>query len=85
MSGHSMGGGASVLAAAADPRVRTLANLAAAETNPSAIGASASLAIPLCLISGSQDTIVPPGGNGQLMYENASPPRQLPLILGGHH
>jgi hypothetical protein len=80
-----MGGGASILAAAADPRVRTLANLAAAETNPSAISASASLAIPVCLISGSQDTIVPHGNNGQLMYDDAPPPRQLPLILGGYH
>jgi dienelactone hydrolase len=40
VSGHSMGGGASILAAAADARIKAVANLAAAETNPSAIQAS---------------------------------------------
>ena len=33
--GHSMGGGASVLAASYNPRITALSNLAAAETNPS--------------------------------------------------
>lgn len=38
ISGHSMGGGASILAASADSRIKAVANLAAAETNPSAKG-----------------------------------------------
>lgn len=85
MSGHSMGGGASILATAADARVKALANLAAAETNPSAIAAMASVAVPLSLISGSQDTIVPVGSNGQLMYAAGDAPRLLPVIQGGYH
>lgn len=85
MSGHSMGGGASLLATAADSRVRTVANLAAADTNPSAINAASLLAVPVCLITGSEDTIVPPQNHGQLMYSAAPPPRQLPLIAGGYH
>ena len=85
MSGHSMGGGASLLATAADSRVRTVANLAAADTNPSAIDAAGLLAVPVCLITGSEDTIVPPQNHGQLMYNAAPPPRQLPLIVGGYH
>jgi len=85
MSGHSMGGGASILATAADPRVKALANLAAAETNPSAISAMQNVTVPVSLIAGSQDTIVPPANNGQLMYNNARAPRQLPIILGGYH
>lgn len=85
MSGHSMGGGASILATAADARVKALANLAAAETNPSAISAMTNIAVPVSLVAGSEDSIVPPGSNGQLMYNNARPPRQLPIILGGYH
>jgi dienelactone hydrolase len=85
LSGHSMGGGASILAAAADARVRALANLAAAETSPSAIAAMASLVVPVALISGSQDTITPIGTNTQPMYANGQAPKQLPAILGGFH
>lgn len=85
LSGHSMGGGASILAAAADPRVRALANLAAAETNPSAVAAMADVRIPAALIAGSQDTIVPVGSHGQLMYAAGLAPKQLPIIVGGFH
>ncbi|MCW5936659.1 MAG: hypothetical protein KIT11_05065 [Fimbriimonadaceae bacterium] len=84
-SGHSMGGGASILAASADPRIKALANLAAAETNPSAIAAMASVTAPASLIAGSEDGIVPPSTNGQRMYENGGPPRQLPVVTGGWH
>lgn len=85
MSGHSMGGGAAVLATVGDPRVKALATLAAANTNPSAINASASLAVPHRLISGSNDTITPPANHGVLMYNNTPGVRQLPMIEGGYH
>ncbi|MFD0593191.1 dienelactone hydrolase family protein [Catellatospora coxensis] len=52
LSGHSMGGGASVLAAARNPAVTTVANLAAAETNPSAATAAASVRVPMMLVAG---------------------------------
>lgn len=84
-SGHSMGGGASILATAADPRIKALANLAAAETNPSAIAAMPNVAVPFSLISGSQDSIVPPGTNGQRMYDAGGTPKTLPNITGGFH
>lgn len=85
LSGHSMGGGCSVLAAAADSRVRAVANLAAANTNPSAIDAMALVVVPVSLISGTHDSIVPVGSHGRLLYQNGSAPRQLPCILGGWH
>ena len=85
VSGHSMGGGASMLCAAGDPRVGVVANLAAAETSTSAIAAAGSITAPTFLIAGSQDSIVPVGSNGQLMYNNAAGPRQLPVITGGFH
>lgn len=83
--GHSMGGGASILATAADSRIKALANLAAAETNPSATGAMAQVRVPTVLLSGSADTIVPVASNGQTMYANGTAPRLLPVIQGGWH
>ncbi|MBK8812525.1 MAG: alpha/beta hydrolase [Acidobacteria bacterium] len=84
-SGHSMGGGASILAASQDPRIKALANLAAAETNPSAVNAMPSVTVPASLISASSDTIVPVASNGQLMFNAGPPPKLLPVIQGGWH
>ncbi len=85
LSGHSMGGGCSILAAADDSRIKAVANLAAAETNPSAIDAMAFLTAPVSLICGSDDAIVPVSSHGQLMYDNGKAPKQLPIIIGGYH
>jgi hypothetical protein len=59
VSGHSMGGGASLLGAADDPSITAVANLAAAETNPSAIAAAAGITAPALLFSGSNDCVTP--------------------------
>ncbi|HRJ50943.1 MAG TPA: hypothetical protein PKU91_10430, partial [Phycisphaerales bacterium] len=85
MSGHSMGGGCAILAADDDPRVKALAPLAAADTNPSSKTAALSVPCPSMYIDGSQDTIVPPGPNGQVMYANTPAPKRRALILGGFH
>ncbi|MFZ4574753.1 MAG: alpha/beta hydrolase family protein [Phycisphaerales bacterium] len=85
MSGHSMGGGASILATADDPRVKALANLAAAETNPSATAAIPRIRVPVSLIAGESDGIVPVASNGQAMYNAAAAPKLLPIIRGGFH
>jgi dienelactone hydrolase len=84
-SGHSMGGGCSILAAAADPRIRAVANLAAANTNPSAIAQMSTVAVPVSLIAGSSDTITPVQQHGMQMYAAGSAPKLLPLIQGGWH
>lgn len=83
--GHSMGGGATILAAAGDARIKAIAPMAPAETNPSAISAMASVQVPARLVCGTQDTIVPTATNGQSMYNAAAGPRQLLSILGGWH
>lgn len=83
-SGHSMGGGASVLAAAADARIVAVANLAAAETNPSAQAAMASVTVPVRVIAGSEDTIVS-AASTELIHDAAPGPRQFALIAGGSH
>ena len=85
VGGHSMGGGASILAAAADPRIVAVVPLAAADTNPSSIAASSQVAAPVRFIVGSEDSIVPPGPSSGPMYANAPGPRQLVSITGGSH
>lgn len=85
MAGHSMGGGSSVLAAAVDPRVKALALLAAAETDPSAIAQMPNIGMPVRLLSGNEDGIVDWETNTQAMYDAGRPPRQRQLILGGWH
>ncbi|QYK47902.1 MAG: hypothetical protein KF838_14065 [Phycisphaeraceae bacterium] len=84
-SGHSMGGGASILAAAADSRIRALAPLAPAETSPSAAAAAANLSIPFTAIVGTRDTITPTASHGQLMYNAAPGPRRMISQIGGFH
>ena len=85
LSGHSMGGGCAVLAASADARLRAVVTLAAANTNPSAVAASPLVTAPSSFVSGSQDSIVPVGSHGQLMYGATVTARTLPLIIGGFH
>jgi predicted dienelactone hydrolase len=84
-SGHSMGGGAAMLAAKDDPRERALVTLAAANTNPSSNAAMSSIVTPTMLIVGSNDSIVPPNGSATVQYANAVGPRQIRSITGGGH
>ncbi len=86
VSGHSMGGGAAVLAAAMDPRIRTVATLAAAETRPSAIAAAASISASALFIAASDDAITPVDAHQRPMYSaKSSGPAQLRIIEGGSH
>ena len=84
--GHSMGGGASFLAADSDPGVTAIANLAAAETNPSAISAAASITAPALIFSGSNDCVTPPGSHQTPMYDSlVSDCRTRVTLTGGSH
>ncbi|MFD8530736.1 alpha/beta hydrolase family protein [Streptosporangium canum] len=85
LSGHSMGGGASVLAAARNSAVRTVTNLAAAETNPSAKAAAATTAVPMQLVAGTNDSVAGPSGNQIPIYNAKLAPKQLRTIIGGFH
>lgn len=84
-SGHSMGGGASILATKDDPRIKALAPTAPADTSPSSIAAMSAVPVPTRLIVGSQDSIVPPATSAMPMYANAAGPKQLLSIQGGFH
>ena len=67
--GHSMGGGAAFLAAEANPNITTIVTLAAAETNPSAIGAAANITMPALTIAGTKDCVTPNENHQIPMHE----------------
>lgn len=84
--GHSMGGGASILAAAANPNITALTNLAAAETNPSAIDMAAGVTIPTLLLAGSDDCVTPVSQHQMPIYNAlASNCKTLITLTGGSH
>lgn len=86
LMGHSMGGGASFLAAENNPNINTLVNFAAAETNPSAITATQNISIPTLIFSGDDDCVAPPVNHQDIMYNglNSSCKTQIKIINGGH-
>jgi pimeloyl-ACP methyl ester carboxylesterase len=85
LAGHSMGGGAGLLAAARNPNVTSVAELAAAETNPSAATAAATVRVPAMLVAGERDTVAPPADHQIPIYRAKPAPKQLRTILGGCH
>ncbi|NOQ74604.1 MAG: T9SS type A sorting domain-containing protein [Crocinitomix sp.] len=83
--GHSMGGGAAVLAAADFPEISTLVTLAAAETDPSAIDAANDVSQPSLTFAGEVDCVTPPADHQELIYNNLSDCKGYVLIFGGTH
>mgnify|MGYP000028080735 CR=1 FL=1 len=84
--GHSMGGGAAVLAASQGAVFDCYVGLAPAETNPSAIAAAAALQIPSLILSGSNDGVTPPAQHHLPMYD-AIPHecKSFANLIGGGH
>ncbi|MBX7181603.1 MAG: T9SS type A sorting domain-containing protein [Bacteroidia bacterium] len=72
IGGHSMGGGASLLASQFTTNETCIFNFAAAETNPSAI-AQCSLSVdqPLLMLAGTYDLVTPTATNQEPMYQAA--------------
>ena len=85
VGGHSMGGGAAVLAAAQDPTIATVATLSAADTRPSAVSAAGRVQVPMLLLAGSEDRITPVDEHQRPIFEAAAGPAQLRTIEGGGH
>jgi dienelactone hydrolase len=83
--GHSMGGGAAVLAAATDERIKAVASMAAAETRPSAVEAAGRVTAPICFLIATEDRIAPAERHAMPMYEAAGSPKLAFLIEGGFH
>jgi len=84
--GHSMGGGASFLAAAQNPVISALASLAAAETTPSAIQAASQITVPALVFAGSLDCVTPPAQHQIPMYSAlASDCKTYVSVTGASH
>jgi len=84
--GHSMGGGASFLAAENNSNIHALVNFAAAETTPSAISAASGITVPSLIFSGDDDCVAPPIDHQNIMYDslNSNCKTQVKIINGGH-
>ncbi|MBL7718920.1 MAG: T9SS type A sorting domain-containing protein [Flavipsychrobacter sp.] len=84
--GHSMGGGAAFLAAAADPGIKAIATLAPAETSPSAIAAASGITAPALVFAGANDCVTPPADHQLPMYNAlVSSCKKYISITGGSH
>ncbi|MGC5224129.1 dienelactone hydrolase family protein [Micromonospora sp. DT81.3] len=84
VAGHSMGGGAAVVAADRYPDIDSIATLAAAQTTPSATAAAAGIAVGALFVVGSADTVVAPVTTRGIY--NAKPsPATFATITGGYH
>ncbi|MFO7896648.1 MAG: T9SS type A sorting domain-containing protein [Candidatus Cloacimonadales bacterium] len=70
VSGHSMGGGCSILAASINDNFSGIINFAAAETDPSAISAADDLLLPTIIFSAADDNITPAEANQIPIYQN---------------
>jgi predicted dienelactone hydrolase len=87
--GHSMGGGAAILAASNTinyPHMQTVIGLAPAETTPSAIAAAPTVGIPTLIFSGSSDGVTPPADHHIPIYQGLnSICKGFVSITGGAH
>jgi dienelactone hydrolase len=80
LAGHSMGGGAAVLAAADDSRVRAVATLAASQTKPSASDAASRCSMPSLHLAGEADIVAPRVGHARLIAANWAGDAQLRVL-----
>lgn len=86
LMGHSMGGGAAFLGAAAAPLIKALVTLAPAETSPSAVAAAGSVSVPALVFAASEDCVTPIADHQGPMYDAlASSCKAFVNITGGGH
>jgi len=85
LAGHSTGGGAAVLAAADDPRVRAVATIAPAEVRPSAVDAAANCAMPGLHIAGGRDLIAPAAAHAAVIAQAWAGPVTLRSVAKATH
>jgi dienelactone hydrolase len=84
--GHSMGGGATFLAASGNSAIKAVVGLAPAETNPSAVTAAAGVTVPTLILSGSSDGVTPAADHHTPIYNAVTASCKYFLsITGGAH
>ena len=72
LMGHSMGGGASFIAAAGSIDADAIVTLTPYEIRPSAIASATRVRVPTLIFSGTADCITPPEKNHLPMYEKSA-------------
>ncbi len=70
--GHSMGGGATYLAAQNNTNITAIATLAPANTNPPSITAARFVTVPTLVIAGANDCVTPPAQHQIPMYDSTA-------------
>ncbi len=85
LAGHSTGGGAAILAAAEDPRVRAVATVAVAEVQPTAVSAAARCAMPGLHVAGGRDLIAPAAGHAEAVARAWGGPVSLRSVAKATH
>lgn len=88
IGGHSMGGGAAVLAVSGNAAVQALFAFAPAETNPSAVAAAAEVRVPTLFVLGSRDCVTPRARHAQPIFNALATPaaqKFIEEIAGGSH
>lgn len=84
--GHSMGGGATMLAASSNSSIQAIVGLAPAETAPSAIDSASNITVPALIMSGSSDGVTPPSDHHLPIYNalNSSCKYYISITGGAH-
>lgn len=86
LMGHSMGGGATILAAANNSNIQAIITMAPAETTPSAITAAPNVSVPALIFSGTADGVTPPADHHIPIYNGlTSSCKNFINITGGGH
>lgn len=84
--GHSMGGGATFLAAANNTSITTIIGLAPAETTPSAIAEASNVSVPALVFSADEDMVTPAANHHIPIYNGLGAScKYFVNILGGAH
>jgi len=81
--GHSIGGGAAVLAAAADASIRAVVTVTAAATRPSAVEAASRVQVPGLHLVGADDEMAE--GDGTVIADAWAGPASLRTVKGASH
>ena len=82
--GHSLGGGATMLAAQTNANIETIIGLAPAETSPSAITAASQITVPALVLSGSADGVTPPASHHLPIYQGLNSSRTMSVLWEEH-
>jgi dienelactone hydrolase len=85
LAGHSTGGGAAILAAVDEPRVRAVATVAVAEVRPTAVAAAAKCRMPGLHVAGGRDLIAPAAGHAEVIAHAWAGPVTLRSVAKATH